>query len=35
MAIGSKTPKEAFIGVRPDVGHFKMFGCLMFCHVPS
>ena len=34
-AVGSRTPEEAFTGVRPDVGHFKMFGCLTFSHVPS
>ena len=34
-AIGSRTPKEAFTGVRPDVEHFRMFGCLAFSHVPS
>ena len=32
--VGSKTPEEAFTGVRPDVGHFRMFGCLTFSHVP-
>jgi hypothetical protein len=34
-AVGSRTPEEAFTGVRPDVGHFRMFGCLTFSHVPS
>ena len=34
--MGSRTPEEAFTGgVRPDVGHFRMFGCLTFSHVPS
>ena len=33
--VGSRTPEEAFIGVRPDVGHFRIFGCLTFSHVPS
>lgn len=27
------TPKEAFIGVRPKVAHFKIFGCLVYSHV--
>ena len=27
--------EEAFTGVRPDVGHFRMFRCLTFSHVPS
>ena len=34
-AVGSRTLEEVFTGVRPDVGHFKMFGCLTFSHVPS
>ena len=25
---------QAFVGRRPDVGHFGMFGCLTFSHVP-
>jgi hypothetical protein len=29
-----KTPKEAFIGVKPEVSHFRMFGCLVYIHVP-
>lgn len=33
--VGSRTPEEAFTGSRPDVGHFRMFGCLTFSHVPS
>ena len=33
--VGSNTPQEAFTGVRPDVRHFRMFGCLTFSHVPS
>ena len=33
--LGSRTPEEAFTGRRPDVGHFKMFGCLTYSHVPS
>ena len=34
-AVGSSTPEEAFTGSRPDVGHFRMFGCLTYSHVPS
>ena len=33
--VGNRTPEEAFTGVRPDVRHFRMFGCLTFSHVPS
>jgi transposase InsO family protein len=29
------TPKEAFTGVKPEVGHFKIFGCLVYFHVPK
>ena len=32
--MGSRTPEEAFTRVRPNVRHFRMFGCLMFSHVP-
>ena len=28
-----KTPKEAFSSKRPDVGHFKIFGSSVYCHV--
>ena len=29
------TLKEAFIGVKPKIGHFKIFGCTMYFHVPK
>jgi hypothetical protein len=29
------TPKEAFSRKKPDVGHFRIFGCLTYSHVPS
>lgn len=32
---GSRTLEEAFTRFRPDVGHFRMFGCLTLSHVPS
>ena len=28
-----KTPEEAFSGKRPDVGHFRIFGSSVYCHV--
>ena len=34
-ALGSKTPKETFIGKVPKIGHFRIFGCLTYSHVPS
>jgi transposase InsO family protein len=33
--LGRKTPEEVFTGRRPEVGHFRIFGCLVYCHVPS
>jgi hypothetical protein len=29
------TPEEAFIGVKPEIGHFMIFGCLVYFHVPK
>ena len=29
-----KTPEEAFIGVRPEIGHLSFFGCPGYIHVP-
>jgi transposase InsO family protein len=34
-AMGSMTPQEAFSGKKPEVGHFRIFGCLTYSHVPS
>ena len=34
-AMESRTPKEAFTGRRPDIGHLRMFRCLTYSHVPS
>eukprot|EP00253_Pinus_taeda_P004358 PITA_04358 len=31
--LGMKTPEEAFPGKRPDVGHFRIFGSSVYCHV--
>jgi hypothetical protein len=28
-------PKEAFIRVKPEVGHFRIFGCPIYIHVPK
>jgi hypothetical protein len=30
-----KTPKEAFFGVKPKIGHFCIFGCPVYIHVPA
>jgi hypothetical protein len=29
------TPEEAFTRVNPEVGHFRIFGCLVYFHVPK
>jgi hypothetical protein len=28
-------PEEAFTEVKPEVGHFMIFGCLVYIHVPN
>ena len=33
-ALGSKT-YETFTGKVPEMGHFRIFGCLTYSHVPS
>jgi IS30 family transposase len=33
--LGDKTPEEALSGKKPEVGHFRIFGCLTYSHVPS
>jgi len=33
--VGITTPKEAFSGKKPEVGHFQIFGCITYAHVPS
>jgi hypothetical protein len=30
-----KTPEEAFFGVKPEIGHFRIFGCPVYIHVPA
>jgi transposase InsO family protein len=29
------TPEEAFTGVKPEIGHFRIFGCPDYIHVPK
>jgi hypothetical protein len=29
------TLEEAFTGVKPEVGHFRIFGCSTYIHVPK
>jgi hypothetical protein len=33
--LGRMTPEEAFTGKRPEMGHICIFGCLVYCHVPT
>ena len=33
--LGSKNPEVAYSGKKPKVGHFKIFGCLTYSHIPS
>jgi hypothetical protein len=33
--LGDKTPKEAFTGVKPKVGHLRIFGCPVYIHEPE
>ena len=33
--VGNKTPEENFTGKKPEVSHFRIFGCLTYSHVPS
>ena len=34
-ALGRKTPEEMFTGKVHEIGHFRIFGCLTYSHVPS
>jgi hypothetical protein len=34
-AVGSMTPEEDFSGKKPEVGHFRIFGCITYSYVPS
>jgi hypothetical protein len=29
------TLEEAFTGVKPEIGHFRIFGCLVYFHLPK
>jgi hypothetical protein len=34
-ALGIKTLEEMFTGKKPEVSHLKIFGCLVFIHIPK
>lgn len=33
--LDNKTPEEAFTGIKPDISHFRNFGCPVYIHVPK
>lgn len=33
--MGRMTPEEAFTKVNSKIGHFRIFGCLVYSHVPK
>ena len=35
VAVDNMTPYECFYGIKPDVSHFKVFGCKAYMHVPK
>lgn len=35
QALGNKTPEELFIGKKLEVSHLRIFGCLLYIHVPK
>ncbi|KAF2297179.1 hypothetical protein GH714_018880 [Hevea brasiliensis] len=35
LAVQNMTPEEAWSGRRPDVSHFRIFGCIVYAHVPD
>ena len=34
-AVGNMTPEECFLGKKPEVGHFRIFGSLTYSHASS
>ena len=35
IALGKITPESVFTGSKPKVSHFRIFGSMAYCHVPS
>ena len=31
----NKTPEEVFSGKKPEVSHLRIFGCLVYIHIPK
>jgi hypothetical protein len=34
-AIKLKTPEEMYTGIRPNISHFRVLGCVAYCHIPD
>jgi hypothetical protein len=35
VILKEKTPEEVFSGIKPEVGHLRIFGCPVYIHVPK
>jgi hypothetical protein len=35
VLLRNMTPEEAFTGVKLEVGHFSIFGCPVYIHIPK
>ncbi|XP_039118662.1 uncharacterized protein LOC120254665 [Dioscorea cayenensis subsp. rotundata] len=35
VTVQGKTPHEAWFGIKPNVSHLRIFGCIAFVHVPT
>lgn len=35
LAVKNMTPEEAWSGRKPDVNHFRVFGCIAYAHIPD
>ena len=35
VTLENVTPEEAFVGNKPDFSHLRIFGCLVYIHIPK
>lgn len=35
LAVKNQTPQEAWSGIKPNVEHFRVWGCIGYVHVPD
>jgi len=35
QTLDNKSPEEVFTGVKPNIGHIRIFGCQIYFHVPE